>query len=190
MKTNRSFVPVICFCLILALPAKSQDSTTAAKDTTTQLIAPDTIAFDPFMSFMMLNFEFERPDSSFIKMSNVCGFENEAGARVTYQLFPAPFANVVKDFSKKKLTGADSVLIQKKASVNAVNGYLVKVLYRSPDAQHEDHIGIFFLFPYQTGTINMVAVYPRSLDPVVYANILKSFGTVREVRQVQATVKN
>ena len=172
--------------LLSSLCARSQDSTAQ-----TVVPAPDTVAVavDPFLNFMMTTFQFERPDSTFEKIPNVQGYENKYGARVSYVLFPAPFASVVKDFSKKRLGGSDSILIQKKASVNGVNGFLVKLLYKSADSSHEDHYGLFFLFPHQNGTVNMVSVYPKSQDQMIYANVLKSFGTMKQSKEELMTVK-
>ena len=183
MKPQNPFLILLCCLVFFCNPARSQDSTA-------QVIIPaDTIAISPFLSFMMLNFEFERPDTTFEKIPNVYGYENAAGARLTYQLYPAPFPTVVKDYSKKKLAGADSILFQRKATVNAINGYLVKLLYKSRDTTHEDHYGLFFLFPYQNGTVNMVSVYPVSQDLIVYAKILRSFGTMKVISNERLMVK-
>ena len=186
MKSTACTLLIFCLLGIASLSAQAQDTTTTelpATDTTVVVVVPD-----PFQSFLMSNFHFERPDSTFERIPDLFGFENRSGARVTYNLHPAPFARVVADFSKKRLIGSDSILVQRKTAVNGINGYLVKQLLKSTDSTHEDHYRIFFLYPHQNGTVNMVAVYPRHLDQLLYANILKSFGTMR--KQELLTVQN
>lgn len=185
MKSTACTLLLFCLMAIARLPVLGQDST--AQSTTTDTVA---VVPDPYAPFMMLNFQFERPDSSFEKIPDIFGFEHKSGARVTYHLHPATFAQVVADFSKKRLIGSDSILIQRKAAVNGINGYLVKMLLKSTDSTHEDHYRIFFLYPHQTATVTMVAVYPRSMDQLMYANILKSFGTMKLYAEDGMTVKN
>src|SRR5687767_6737322 len=150
MKSTACTLLLFCLMAISSLSARAQDSTAQTIVTDTAAVVPG-----PFDAFMTLNFQFERPDSTFERIPDLFGFENGSGARVTYQLHPAAFAQVVADFSKKRLIGSDSILIRRKAAVNGVNGYLVKMLQKSGDSTHEDHYRIFFLYPHQHGTVGM-----------------------------------
>lgn len=184
MKSTACTLFFFCLMALYCLPARSQDSTAQSITTDTIAVAPS-----PFASFMMLNFQFERPDSTFERIPDIFGYEHKSGARVSYHLHPAAFAQVVADFSKKKLIGSDSILIRRKTAVNGINGYLVKMLQKSGDSTHEDHYRIFFIYPHQNGTVAITAVYPRNMDQAMYANILKSFGTMKPF-DADMTVKN
>ena len=109
MKPTTCTLFFFCLMAVFCLPARGQDSTAQSTTIDTTAVAPS-----PFASFMTLNFHFERPDSTFERIPDIFGYEHKSGARVSYHLHPAAFAQVVADLSKKRLPGAYSILIRRK----------------------------------------------------------------------------
>lgn len=124
-------------------------------------------------------FRMDPPDSSFTDISN--GYENEGGATVVYQVFPAAYSKVLSDMKNDKGSPTDSFVFRKPMVLEKHSGYLVKMLYKSPDSNFEDMYGLMFLCPYREETINITAVYPVSQDRVLYPKMLRTFGTLHRV---------
>lgn len=122
-------------------------------------------------------FRMEPPDSSFTEIDN--GYVSEGGGTVVYQLLPVAYSRMLSDIEKDKGNATDSFVFRKPMVLDKHAGYLVKMLYKSPDTNFEDMYGLMFICPYQKETVNLTAVYPVSQDRVLYPKMLRTFGTLR-----------
>jgi hypothetical protein len=139
----------------------------------------DTTGIKKLLGLHTERFRMEPPDSSFTDISN--GYANEAGATVIYQLLPVDYKSMLSDVEKDKGSATDSFIFRKPVVLDKYSGYLVKMLYKSPDSNFEDMYGLMFICPYQKETINLTAVYPVSQDRTLYPKLLHAFGTLRQV---------
>jgi hypothetical protein len=124
-------------------------------------------------------FRMDPPDSSFTDISN--GYENEKGATVVYQVLPVAYSRMLSDMENDPGSATDSFVFRKPMVLDKRSGYLVKMLYKSPDSGFEDLYGLMFVCPYQGETIHITAVYPVSQDRVLYPKMLHTFATLRRV---------
>jgi hypothetical protein len=124
-------------------------------------------------------FHMDPPDSSFSDISN--GYENEAGATVVYQVLPVAYSRMLSDMQNDPGSATDSFVFRKPMVLDKLSGYLVKMLYKSPDSGFEDLYGLMFVCSYQEETIHITAVYPVSQDRTLYPKMLHTFATLRHV---------
>lgn len=126
-------------------------------------------------------FRMDPPDSSFTPMDN--GYENDKGATVIYQLMPVAYSRLLSDIEKDGGSPTDSLVFRKPLVIGKLSGYLVKMVYKSPDSQFEDLYGLMFFYPYGEETMNISAIYPVSQDKTLFPKMERTFASLQRVEQ-------
>ncbi|MBK6931075.1 MAG: hypothetical protein IPH12_09435 [Saprospirales bacterium] len=130
-------------------------------------------------------FQLVAPDTSFIPMDGESGWEEPGSeAKVICMATPAPYTRVVEDFAALQSEPGQVVLDKSYVTLGGVTGLLL-LLEFAPVAGEETELTYSLLFarPYGEVSLLLSAQYPKPEHDRLYAKILASFATVRQINE-------